>query len=114
MVDTLYMNADMGSSILSASSLDDEWAYHGIAVPKNQSLADAGGLATPTAIVKDGTVFVYFAYEGLPVGAGLRGIGGAFATHPLGPFTRTQPVALAPPGWHRPTGPGVVAITVFV
>ena len=66
--------------------------------------ADAGGLATPTAIVRNGTVFVYFAYEGLPAGAGLRGIGAATATHPLGPFTRTPPVAAAPAGWHRPSG----------
>jgi hypothetical protein len=51
-------------------------------------------------------VFVYFAYEGLPVGKGLRGIGGASAAHPLGPFTRTPPVAEAPAGWHRPSGPG--------
>ena len=29
-----------------------------------------------SAIVHDGKDFIYFAYEGLPVGAGLRGIGG--------------------------------------
>ena len=100
--------SSFGSEIgmFSADSLDGAWTYHGIAVPKNHTLADAGGLATPTAIVRDGKVFVYFAYEGLPAGAGLRGIGGASATHPLGPFTRTPPVALAPAGWHRPTGPG--------
>ncbi len=108
----LYSNpecpASFGSQIgvFSAPSLDSAWTYHGIAVHKNTSAADAGGLATPTAIVHEGTVFVYFAYEGLPVGAGLRGIGGAFATHPLGPFTRTSPVAEAPTGWHRPVGPG--------
>ena len=100
--------ASCGSEIgvFSAESLDAQWTFHGIAVRKNQSLADAGGLATPTAIVRNGTVFVYFAYEGLPVGDGLRGIGGAHASHPLGPFTRMPPVALAPAGWHRPEGPG--------
>ena len=75
-------------------------------MPKNHSIADAGGLATPTAIVRNGTVFVYFAYEGLPASEGLRGIGGATSMHPLGPFTRTPPVAAAPRGWHRPSGPG--------
>ena len=94
--------------VFSAPSLDSGWTYHGIAVHKNASEADAGGLATPTAIVHEGRVFIYFAYEGLPVGAGLRGIGGAYATHPLGPFQRipNDDVALAPVGWHRPTGPG--------
>eukprot|EP00320_Phaeocystis_rex_P020446 CAMPEP_0119084288 /NCGR_PEP_ID=MMETSP1178-20130426/129064_1 /TAXON_ID=33656 /ORGANISM="unid sp, Strain CCMP2000" /LENGTH=165 /DNA_ID=CAMNT_0007067249 /DNA_START=144 /DNA_END=639 /DNA_ORIENTATION=+ len=92
--------------VFSAATLDSEWTYHGIAVHKNRSLADAGGLATPTAIVRDGRVFVYFAYEGLPVGDGLRGIGGAFADHPLGPYQRMPPAAVAPEGWHRPTGPG--------
>lgn len=92
--------------VFSATTLDGEWKYHGIAIHKNQSATDAGGLATPTAIVRDGKVLVYFAYEGLPVGNGLRGIGGAFADHPLGPFQRTPPVAVAPKGWHRPAGPG--------
>ena len=92
--------------VFSADSLDTEWTYHGIAVHKNTTLEDAGGLATPTATVHNGKFFVYFAYEGLPVGKGLRGIGGAIATHPLGPFTRTAPVAVAPAGWHRPRGPG--------
>eukprot|EP01045_Picozoa_sp_COSAG04_P023003 COSAG04_NODE_2673_length_3755_cov_2.892505_6_plen_117_part_01 len=52
------------------------------------------------------TVLLYFAYEGLPVSAGLRGIGIARATHPLGPFERLPPAAVAPVGWHRPKGPG--------
>jgi hypothetical protein len=108
----LYSNPECPSSfgseigVFSADTLDTTWTYHGIAVPKNHSQADAGGLATPTAIVHDGKVFIYFAYEGLPVGAGLRGIGGATATHPLGPFSRTPPAAVAPAGWHRPAGPG--------
>lgn len=108
----LYSNpkcpASFGSEIgvFSADTIDSPWTYHGIAVRKNHSHADEGGLATPTAIVRDGKIFVYFAYEGLPVGAGLRGIGGATATHPLGPFIRTPPVAVAPAGWHRPAGPG--------
>lgn len=108
----LFSNPECPSSfgseigVFSAATLDGEWTYHGIAVHKNHSLADAGGLATPTAIVRGGKVFVYFAYEGLPVGNGLRGIGGAVADHPLGPFQRTSPVARAPEGWHRPTGPG--------
>ena len=57
--------SSFGSEIgmFSADSLDGAWTYHGIAVPKNHTLADAGGLATPTAIVRDGKVFVYFAYE---------------------------------------------------
>lgn len=97
-----------GSEIgaFSANSLDGQWTYHGIVASKNTSEADAGGLATPTAIVHNGSVLLYFAYEGLPVGGGLRGIGGARASHPLGPFQRMSPVALAPTGWHRPTGPG--------
>lgn len=108
----LFSNPECPSSfgseigVFSAATLDDEWTYRGIAVHKNQSIADAGGLATPTAIVRGGRVFVYFAYEGLPVGKGLRGIGGAYADHPLGPFRRTPPAAAAPEGWHRPTGPG--------
>jgi hypothetical protein len=108
----LFSNPECPSSfgseigVFSTSSLDADWTYRGIAVPKNHTLADAGGLATPTAIVHDGQVFVYFAYEGLPVGNGLRGIGGAFSAHPLGPFARTPPAAVAPAGWHRPTGPG--------
>jgi hypothetical protein len=108
----LYSNPECPSSfgseigVFSAPTLDSAWTYHGTAVPKNHSAADAGGLATPTAIVRDGKIYVYFAYEGLPVGAGLRGIGGATAVHPLGPFTRTPPVAAAPEGWHRPSGPG--------
>ena len=92
--------------VFSAADLDSPWSFHGIAVHKNHSAADAGGLATPTAVVNNGRVYVYFAYEGLPVGGGERGIGGAWATHPLGPFVRTPPVAMAPKGWHRPTGPG--------
>jgi hypothetical protein len=92
--------------VFSAVSLDAEWKYHGIAVQKNTSAADAGGLATPTAVVHGDKVMVYFAYEGLPVGDGTRGIGGAEASHPLGPFRRMPPVAQAPVGWHRPTGPG--------
>ena len=68
---------------------------------------DRGGLATPAAMVRDNnTVLLYFAYEGLPVSAGLRGIGIAKATHPLGPFERLPPAAVAPVGWHRPKGPG--------
>ena len=100
--------SSFGSEIgcFSADTLDSEWTYHGICVPKNTSIADAGGLATPTAIAHDGVVSVMFAYEGLPAGDGLRGIGVAHATHPLGPFTRGPPVAVAPKGWHRPTGPG--------
>ena len=56
------------------------------------------GLATPTAIVRGAAdVLLFFAYEGLPVGGGLRGIGGAVAAHPLGPFARlAAPVALPP------------------
>ena len=112
----LFSNPECPSSfgseigVFSAPSLDGGWTYRGIAVPRGKNAsggaADAGGLATPTAVVRGGKVFVYFAYEGLPVGDGLRGIGGAYATHPLGPFTRTPPVAVAPAGWHRPTGPG--------
>jgi hypothetical protein len=50
--------ASFGSEIgcFSANSLDGEWQYHGIVVPKNTSAADAGGLATPTATVHDGKV----------------------------------------------------------
>jgi hypothetical protein len=111
----LYTNpvcpSSFGSEIgcFSAPSLDAEWTFHGIrpGLSKNHSAADAGGLATPTAIVRDGKVFVYFAYEGLPAsGGGLRGIGGASASDPLGPFERMPPVAEAPAGWHRPSGPG--------
>ena len=64
----LYSNPECPSSfgseigVFSATTLDGEWTYHGIAVHKNQSAADAGGLATPTAIVRDGKVLVYFAY----------------------------------------------------
>jgi hypothetical protein len=101
--------SSFGSEIgcFSAPSLDEQWTYHGIVLPKNRSAADAGGLATPTAIVRGGKVFVFFAYEGLPAtGGGLRGIGGASASHPLGPFKRMAPVADAPAGWRRPSGPG--------
>jgi hypothetical protein len=58
----LFTNPECPSSfgseigIFSAPSLDGEWTYHGIAVPKNSSTADAGGLATPTAIVHGGQV----------------------------------------------------------
>ena len=108
--------SSFGSEIgaFSAPSLDAPgaaWTYHGIVLAKNVSAADAGGLATPTAIVRGGKVFVYFAYEGrspdpAAMGGGLRGIGGASASHPLGPFDRMPPVAAAPAGWHRPSGPG--------
>ena len=48
--------ASFGSEIgaFSADSLDGQWSYHGIVAQKNTSEADAGGLATPTAIVHDG------------------------------------------------------------
>ena len=112
----LYANpvcpTSYGSEIgcFSAASLGGPWTYHGIVLRKNASAADAGGLATPTAIVRGGKVFVYFAYEGLGpgvgLGGGLRGIGGASAAHPRGPFGRMPPVAEAPTGWRRPAGPG--------
>ena len=112
----LYTNpvcpTSYGSEIgcFSAASLGGSWTYHGVVLRKNASAADAGGLATPTAIVRGGKVFVYFAYEGLGpgvgLGGGLRGIGGASAAHPRGPFDRMPPVAEAPAGWRRPTGPG--------
>ena len=93
--------------VFSADSYGSEWMYEGIAAHKNQSIADAGGLATPAAMVVNGSaVMLFFAYEGLPVGAGERGIGLARAAHPLGPFTRLPPAAVAPKGWHRPLGPG--------
>ena len=103
--------ASFGGEIgaFAASSIMGPWTFAGVVAHRNTSLADAGGLATPTAIVRasDSAVLLYFAYEGLPVGGGLRGIGGAVAMHPLGPFTRlAAPVAEAPAGWHRPRGPG--------
>ena len=107
----------VGSEIAAFSSADglSGWQYHGIVAHKNTSAADAGGLATPTAVVRragggggGGTdsVLLYFAYEGLPEGGGPRGIGQASAPHPLGPFTRLPPAAPAPAAWHRPMGPG--------
>ena len=94
--------------VFSAPAPLGPWAFRGIVAHRNTSAADAGGLATPTAIVRGAAdVLLYFAYEGLPVGGGLRGIGGAVAAHPLGPFARlAAPVAEAPAGWHRPKGPG--------
>ena len=103
--------ASFGGEIgaFAAPGIMGPWTFAGVVAHRNTSLADAGGLATPTAVVRasDNAVLLYFAYEGLPVGGGLRGIGGAMAMHPLGPFTRlATPVAEAPAGWHRPRGPG--------
>ena len=101
--------ASFGSEIGCFSSPDglSSWTYHGIVAHKNTSAADAGGLATPSAVVRgDGAMLLYFAYEGLPVGGGPRGIGVARAAHPLGPFVRLPPAAPAPPKFKRPFGPG--------
>lgn len=107
--------ASFGSDIGAYSSADgiSDWTYHGIVVHKNSSSADAGGVATPSALAReDGTVFVYFAAEACSDvacgdGDGPRGIGQASASHPLGPFERDlPPVAAAPPDWQRPSGPG--------
>ena len=104
-----------GSDIGVYSSADGaaNWTYHGLVVRKNSSSADAGGVATPSALARDdGTVFVYFAAEACSDescgdGNGPRGIGMARADHPLGPFERDlPPVAAAPPDWRRPAGPG--------
>lgn len=82
--------------------------------------ADSGGLATPSCLARaDGTVFVYFSFEGGPpdykpvnsLPNGPRGIGIARASRPLGPFLRLEPAAPAPPWptnstWSHGSHPG--------
>ena len=101
-------HSDIGA--FSADDLLGPWTFRGLVARKNASADDAGGLATPTAAVRatDNAVLLYFTTETLPPGGGegLRGIGGAVAAHPLGPFARLPPVAAAPAGWTPPRGPG--------
>jgi hypothetical protein len=103
--------SDVGA--FSAPALLGPWTYRGLVVRRNVSAGsiDARSVATPTAIVRaaDGAVLLFFTTESQSPGGGegLRGIGGAVAAHPLGPFARlAAPVAAAPAGWEPPRGPG--------
>ena len=83
-----------------------EWEYHGIVVPRGEPGSwDSDGIASPgAAVAADGTVLVGYAGEHSPSGGANRGIGLAFAPHPLGPFTKRAAPVASPSGICGGTG----------
>ena len=77
--------------IYSSPDGASRWAYHGLALQHGRpGSIDAGGTATPSVAVTNGTVLLSYAAESQPGGQGTRFIALATASHPLGPFVKAE------------------------
>jgi len=90
---------DTYDTTIHAYSSDDcrRWNYHGEILAKgDEGEWDAGGVATPGAVVLDGRTYLFYAGRHRPGPDCIRQIGLAVADQPQGPFVKMRrPIVIA-------------------